>query len=132
MPYVAIVTVLALIEFFWFGIMVARARETYGVRAPATTGNENFERYFRVHMNTMEQLVVFLPLLWVFASFVSPIWAAVLGAVFIIGRAVYAIAYIGDPRRRTLGFVLSALPMLLMMFGILIWAVRAIVLGAAA
>ncbi|MGH8187589.1 MAG: MAPEG family protein [Steroidobacteraceae bacterium] len=132
MPYVAIVTVLALIEFFWFGIMVARARATYGVHAPATTGNENFERYFRVHMNTLEQLVVFMPLMWVFASFVSPIWAAALGAVFIIGRAVYAIAYIGDPRRRTLGFALTALPMLLMMLGILIWAVRAIVLGAAA
>lgn len=132
MPYVAIVTVLALIEFFWFGIMVARARATYGVPAPATTGNENFERYFRVHMNTLEQLVVFLPLMWIFASFVSPIWAAALGAVFIIGRAVYAVAYIGDPRRRTLGFVLAALPMLLMMFGILIWAVRALVLGAAA
>jgi glutathione S-transferase len=132
MPYVAIVTVLALGEFFWFGVMVARARARYGVHAPATTGNESFERYYRVHMNTLEQLIVLLPVMWIFASFVSPIWAAVGGAVFIIGRAVYAVAYIGDPRRRTLGFSLSALPVLLMMLGILIWGVRALVLEAAA
>jgi glutathione S-transferase len=132
MPYVAIVTVLALVEFFWFGMMVARARDTFGVHAPATTGNEMFERYFRVHMNTLEQLVVFLPVMWVFAAFVSPIWAAVGGVVFIVGRAVYAIAYIGNPRQRTLGFVLTGLPILLMMIGILIWGVRALVLGAAA
>lgn len=132
MPYVAIVTVLALVEFFWFGMMVARARATFGVHAPATTGNEMFERYFRVHMNTMEQLVVFLPVMWVFAAFVSPIWAAVGGVVFIVGRAVYAIAYIGNPRQRTLGFVLTGLPILLMMIGILIWSVRALVLEAAA
>ncbi len=126
MPYVAIVTVLALVEFFWFGMMVARARATFGVHAPATTGNEMFERYFRVHMNTMEQLVVFLPVMWVFAAFVSPIWAAVGGVVFIVGRAVYALAYIGNPRRRTLGFVLTGLPILLMMIGILIWSVHAL------
>jgi hypothetical protein len=126
MPYVAIVTVLALVEFFWFGMMVARARATFGVHAPATTGNEMFERYFRVHMNTLEQLVVFLPVMWVFAAFVSPIWAAVGGVVFIVGRAVYAIAYIGNPRRRTLGFVLTGLPILLMMIGILIWSVHAL------
>jgi uncharacterized membrane protein YecN with MAPEG domain len=132
MPYVAIVTVLALIEFFWFGSLVARARSRYGVHAPATTGNEHFERYFRVHMNTMEQLVVFLPVMWVFAAFVSPVWAAAGGAVFIIGRAVYAAAYIDDPRKRSLGFALTALPALLMMLGILIWAVRALVIEAAA
>jgi glutathione S-transferase len=126
MPYVAIVTVLALVEFFWFGMMVARARATFGVHAPATTGNEMFERYFRVHMNTLEQLVVFLPVMWVFAAFVSPIWAAVGGVVFIVGRAVYALAYIGNPRRRTLGFVLTGLPILLMMIGILIWSVHAL------
>jgi glutathione S-transferase len=83
-------------------------------------------------MNTLEQLIVLLPVMWIFASFVSPIWAAVGGAVFIIGRAVYAVAYIGDPRRRALGFSLSALPVLLMMLGILIWGVRALVLEAAA
>lgn len=128
MPYVALVTVLALLEFQWFGIMVAKARGRFGIQAPATTGNEVFERYFRVHMNTQEQLVMFLPTLWIFAHFVSPVWAAALGAVFVIGRAVYAASYIRDPRTRTLGFALTALPTLLMLLGIAVWAVRAIII----
>ena len=132
MPYVALVTVLALLEFQWFGLMVARARTQFGIKAPATTGNEVFERYFRVQMNTLEQLVMFLPSLWIFAHFVSPIWAAALGAVFVIGRAIYAASYIRDPKTRSLGFALTALPTLLMLLGIVVWAVRAIiVLGAA-
>ena len=126
MPYVALVTVLALLEFQWFGLLVARARGQFGIKAPATTGNEIFERYFRVQMNTLEQLVLFLPSLWIFAHFVSPIWAAALGAVFVIGRAVYAASYIRDPKTRSLGFALTALPTLLMLIGIAVWAVRAI------
>ena len=90
MPYVAIVTVLALLEFLWFGVLVGRARAKYGVPAPAMSGNDMFDRHFRVQMNTLEQLVLFLPSLWIFARYVSPIWAAALGAVFIIGRAIYA------------------------------------------
>lgn len=125
MPYVAIVTVVALIEFFFFGALVARARAKYGVAAPATTGNEIFERYFRVQMNTLEQLVVFLPLLWVFASFISPLWAAGLGAVFVVGRAIYAASYIRDPKSRALGFALTALPNFALMIGTLVWAIRA-------
>lgn len=128
MPYVALVTVLALLEFQWFGFMVAKARGQFGIKAPATTGNEVFERYFRVQMNTQEQLVLFLPSLWIFAYFVSPIWAAALGAVFIIGRAIYAASYIRDPKTRALGFALTALPTLLMLIGIAVWAVRAIVI----
>lgn len=132
MPYVAIVTVLALLEFFWFGVLVARARSRFGIAAPATTGNEVFERYFRVQMNTLEQLIQFLPVLWIFALYISPLWAAALGAVFIIGRAIYASSYIRDPKSRALGFALTTLPIFAMMIGILVWAVRAIVLTSAA
>ena len=128
MPYVAIVTVLALLEFFWFSIQVGRARAKFGIAAPATTGNEVFERYFRVQMNTLEQLMLFLPTLWIFAGYISPLWAAALGAVFIIGRAIYASSYVRDPKRRSLGFALTALPTLAMMISILAWAVRAIIL----
>jgi glutathione S-transferase len=127
MPYVAIVTVGALLQFFWFGWQVGVARTKYNIAAPACSGNEMFERHFRVHMNTLEQLVVFLPALWIFASFISPIWAAALGVVFIIGRAVYARAYVKDPQARSPGFAMSAIPMLLLMLGILIWAVWALV-----
>ena len=90
MPYVAIVTAVALLQFFWFGWQVGVARGKYNIPAPAISGNDIFERHFRVQMNTPEQLLVFLPALWIFASYISPLWAAVLGAIFIVGRGVYA------------------------------------------
>jgi glutathione S-transferase len=143
MPFVAIVTVLALAQFFWLATQVARARARYGIAAPAVSGNEIFERHFRVQMNTLEQLVLFLPSLWIFANYISPLWAAALGVVFIIGRAIYATSYVRDPKSRSLGFGLTAFPsrslgfgltafpILAMMIGIVVWAVRAILLGAA-
>jgi glutathione S-transferase len=131
MPFVAIVTVLALLQFFWLSLQVGRARGRYGVAAPATTGNEVFERHFRVHMNTLEQLVMFLPALWIFAAYISPLWAAALGVVFILGRAIYAMSYVRDPKTRSLGFGLTFLPTFAMLIGILAWAIRAILLGAA-
>jgi glutathione S-transferase len=127
MPYVAIVTVVALLQFFWFGWQVGVARGKYNIAAPAVSGNEMFERVFRVHMNTLEQLVVFLPSLWIFASFISPLWAAVLGAIYIVGRALYARTYVKDPKSRSPGFAMSALPMLALLLGILIWAVWALI-----
>jgi glutathione S-transferase len=126
MPYVALVTIAALGQFFLLGGSVARARVKYGIAAPATTGNEIFERHFRVQMNTLEQLVVFLPLMWIFAAYVSPIWAAALGVVFIIGRAIYAASYVRDPKSRSLGFALTALPTFALMIGVLVWAARAL------
>jgi glutathione S-transferase len=130
MPYVAIVTALAILEFMWFSVLVSKARVKYAVVAPNTSGDEMFNRYYRVHMNTLEQLMVFLPALWVFASFVSPIWAAALGAVFVVGRAIYGATYIRDPKSRSLGFGLTMLPSLVMIVGILVWAIRAIVVMA--
>jgi len=127
MPYVAIVTVVALLQFFWFGWQVGVARTKYNIAAPAVSGNEMFERVFRVHVNTLEQLVVFLPALWIFASFISPLWAAVLGAIFIVGRALYARTYVKDPKSRSPGFAMTALPMLALLVGILIWAVWALI-----
>lgn len=131
MPFVAIVTVLALLQFFWLGFQVGAARGRYGIAAPATTGNDIFERHFRVQMNTLEQLVMFLPALWIFAAYVSPLWAAALGVVFILGRAIYAASYVRNPKSRSLGFGLTAFPTLAMLIGIVVWAVRAILLGAA-
>ena len=89
MTYVEIVLALALLQFMVFGIAVGRARGKYQFPAPATTGNEMFERYFRVQMNTLEQLVVFIPAIVLFAHLVDPRWAAGLGAVYLIGRTLY-------------------------------------------
>jgi hypothetical protein len=127
MPYVAIVTAVALLQFFWFGWQVGVARSKYNIPAPAISGNDVFERTFRVQMNTQEQLLVFLPALWVFASFISPLWAVAFGVVFIIGRAVYAVTYVRDPKSRSIGFALTALPSLAMLVWILVWAVMALV-----
>ncbi|HEU4652835.1 MAG TPA: MAPEG family protein [Steroidobacteraceae bacterium] len=132
MPYVALVTLLALTQYFWFSIRVMRARGKYGVAAPAITGHEIFERHFRVHMNTQEQLLLLLPSLWMFAGFISPVWAAALGLIYVIGREIYARGYVQDPKRRELGFVISITPIAVMMAGIAIWAIRAIVMTAAA
>lgn len=132
MHYVAIVTAVALLQFFWFGWQVGVARGKYNIPAPAISGNDVFERTFRVQMNTQEQLLVFLPSLWIFASFISPLWAAVLGAIFIVGRAVYSVSYVKDPKSRSIGFALTAIPNLLMLLGILIWAVWALVKSPAA
>jgi uncharacterized MAPEG superfamily protein len=132
MPYVAIVTVVVLLQFLYFGFGVGRARVTYCVAAPAITGNDIFERHFRVQQNTLEQLVIFLPALWIFSRYISPLWGAALGVVFIIGRAIYAAAYVRDPKSRNLGFGLTSLPTLGMLIAIVVWAVRALIVGSGA
>ena len=123
MPYVEIVTVAALLQFIGFAMSVGRARIVHGVPAPATSGNEIFERYFRVQMNTLEQLVAFLPALWLFALRVDPHWAAGLGVVYLAGRLVYFRSYTRNPKSRGLGFGLTALPTLVMLVGVLVAAV---------
>jgi hypothetical protein len=130
MPYVALITMIALLQFFWFGFAVARARTKFGVPAPATSGHEIFERRFRVQMNTLEQLVIFLPTLWIFASFVSPSWAVAFGAVYVVGRGIYSMSYVRNPASRSLGFALTALPTLAMALWVAAWAIAAIVRGA--
>lgn len=117
MALVHLVIGLALLEFFGFLMAVADARTRYGVQAPATTGHEVFERYFRVQMNTLEQLALFLPGILLFASHVHAGAAAALGVVFIIGRYLYFKGYVADPRRRGPGFGLSALAAMTLLVG---------------
>jgi len=127
MAWVLIVIVLALLQFVFFGYAVGRARGRYGVKAPAVTGNEQFERYFRVQMNTLEQLVPFIAAIWLFAQFVDPHWAAALGGVYLIGRSLYFLSYVRNPASRTAGFALSMLPTLVMLAGVLWQALRMLV-----
>lgn len=118
MALVLIVIVLALVQFYAFGFAVARARGKFGVRAPATTGHPEFERYFRAQMNTLEQLVGFLPAIWLFAQFVDPYWAAGFGGVYLLGRQLYFMSYVKDPKSRGLGFALTSLPTFIMLAGV--------------
>lgn len=107
MKLVVLVAAAALLEYVYFGYRVGRARDRYGVPAPAVTGHPLFERHHRVHQNTLENLVIFLPGLWLFATYVSAPIAALLGVVFIVGRAVYARGYVRDPAERRTGVMLS-------------------------
>ncbi len=126
MNLVDLVAILALLQFFAFALLVGRAREKYGVKAPAITGNEMFERAFRVQMNTLELLVLFLPALYLGAKYWSPLYVAVAGGVYIVGRIVYWRAYMTAPQTRTLGFVLSMGPCLVLLIAALVGVIRSI------
>ena len=129
MPYVHLVIVLALLEFLLFGYAVGHARTLYKVSAPAMSGHEVFDRYFRAHMNTLEQLVVFLPSIWLFAHYVNA-WAAVtLGMLFIVGRGLYFRGYVQAAESRHAGFVLSAIPNVTLLIGALIGVTRAVLVA---
>src|ERR1700722_9396092 len=106
-PATAAVTLIALVIYFYTIVAVARARGQYGVKAPAVTGNEHFERAYRVQMNTLEQMALFLPALWLYALYVSDIGAAIGGLIWIVGRLVYARAYVSDPSTRGPGAILT-------------------------
>lgn len=107
MEYASIVILLALIQYLAFVLKTGTSRTKHGVHAPRISGDEYWERLFRVQQNTMEQLLVFIPAIVTFAYYVSNVWVVIPGVVFIIGRQLYAMAYIKDPKTRTLGFALT-------------------------
>lgn len=125
MAWVHAVIALALAEYLVFGFAVARARGRFKVPAPAITGHADFERYYRVQVNTLELLVVLVPAMLLFAIYVDPLWSAGLGFVFVIGRVVYFFGYTRAAERRHIGFGLSMLPTMALLAGALIGALRA-------
>ena len=126
MLWTALVILIALIEYMVFGFLVGGARARYKVAAPATSGHPDFERYFRVHYNTLEMLVVFIPAAWLFGLYLSPRWSAIIGVVFVIGRALYAIGYIRAAEKREVGAMLSFASLAVLLVGAVIGVVRAL------
>src|ERR1700676_2601962 len=104
----ALVTCLAIAFYFFTAVQVTRARGAFGIKAPATTGNPDFERVFRVQMNPLEWMPIFLPSLWLFAIYISDPGAAVLGLVWIAGRALYLTGYSRAAKKRGPGFAIQA------------------------
>ena len=113
----ALVTAAALLEYIFFTMRVGFSRDKYGVDAPATSGHPEWERYFRVQQNTLEQLIVFLPALWMFATFVSAVFASIIGCAFLLGRILYFAAYVKDPKTRAVGFVMGFLANMVLLLG---------------
>ena len=120
MNTVYLIILLALVQFIYFTGRTGIAREKLGVEAPRTTGNETWERIFRVQQNTMEQLVIFIPGMLAFAYFVSPRWALLPGVLYLVGRQLYSYLYVSNPKKRGPGIALSFLSNIALIFGAII------------
>jgi glutathione S-transferase len=110
-----------------FAVQVGQQRVRHGVKAPATSGPPEFERAFRIHENTVEQLIIFLPSLWLFATYWRADVAAAIGLLFLIGRQVYRGAYMKDPDTRSAGFGIGALATVILMLGGLVGAIMRLI-----
>ena len=115
--YVPLVTCAAMLLYVIITFNVGRARMRYGVKPPATSGDEDFLRYFRTQQNTLEQMMLFLPSLWLCGWFVSDIIAASLGAVWVFGRIWYALGYYSNSPKRMPGFLISLLASNILLLG---------------
>ena len=117
--WTALVTLLALLVYFWMSLQVARARGKCGIKPPAMTGDPQLERAVRVQSNTLEWLPIFLPSLWLFAVYGNELIAAALGIVWIIGRLIYSVGYMAEPDKRSTGFMIQLLATAILLFGAL-------------
>ena len=126
MAWVDVVLAVVLLEYLFFIGLVGRARGRYGIQAPATSGHPVFERWLRVQGNTLELLIMFVPALWGAARYWKPEYVAAVGAVFIAGRAMYAAGYVQAPEKRSMGFLVSFVPVVVLVLATAIGAVRSL------
>ena len=126
-PLTAIVTTLALLVYVWVSLKVGGARGKFGVKAPSVDGPPDFLRVFRVQQNTLEQLALFVPALWIFASFHGDMVAAIIGLFWPIGRILYALSYYAAAEKRFAGFGLTFLPSIILVLGGLYGAVMKVI-----
>ena len=124
--FTALVTLLAILVYFYSSILVSRARGKFGVKLPAISGNPDFERVFRAQMNTLEWLPIFLPALWLFAVYLGDVVAAAIGLVWVVGRILYVLGYAQAVAKRSLGFAIQALAAIALWvgaFGAIVWRI---------
>ncbi len=106
--HAALITALTAILLVFATALVGRARGKFGVQVPATTGHPDFERAFRAHMNTIEQAVAFLPVLWLASIYGNEKIAAWIGYAWVLGRLWYIVGYIKEAGKRSIGFLINA------------------------
>lgn len=128
MAWVSAVVLIAILQFVVLGMIVGAARGRFNVPAPATTGHPTFERLFRVHQNSLEMLIAFIPGVWLYGWWVSQTWATALGLIFLAARFIYAIQYVRDPKTRTIGAGLSFIIVLILIVGDLYGVARLVLL----
>jgi uncharacterized membrane protein YecN with MAPEG domain len=116
---VAIVTLLTALVYFWMAVTVARTHSKVGILAPTMTGDPVLERTIRAHTNTLEWMPIFLPSLWLFAIYWNSTAAAILGVVWIVGRIIYFLGYIRDPKQRRPGFLIQSMAAFILLLGAL-------------
>lgn len=124
--YPALVTWCAMALYFWSMARVGGARGKYKVQPPCTDGPEEFRRVFRAQQNTLEQLVLFLPSLWLFALYISPVWAAVLGAVWVVARVWYVLGYSQAAEKRRPPFIFAMVTTVVLLGGALFGIIGAV------
>ena len=124
MKLTAIATLASLLVYIWVIARAGNARKIYQIPAPASDGPAGFLAAMRVQANTVEQLVLFLPALWLCCLLLSDQIAAGLGIVWVLGRVIYALGYYQAPSKRGLGFGISSLAGL----GLLIGAIAGLII----
>jgi uncharacterized membrane protein YecN with MAPEG domain len=117
--YVAIVTLLTALVYFWMAAQVSRTRTKVGILAPAMSGDAKLERTIRAHLNTLEWMPIFLPSLWLFAIYWNSTVAAILGLAWIVGRIIYFLGYVAAPTKRFPGFFIQSLAVFALLLGAL-------------
>jgi glutathione S-transferase len=129
MALMCIMTLLMLLVYMWTGIMLGKARGKHGVHAPATHGPDDFNRVYRAHVNTLEQLVLALPAFWIFTLFQAARWAALLMGIWIIARVAYVLLYSKDAEKRGPAFGIGYLTTFVAILGSLFYAGRILIQG---
>ncbi|BAY31514.1 MAPEG family protein [Nostoc carneum NIES-2107] len=126
-PWTSLITTLSLLLYLIITINVGRARAKYKVLPPQMTGDANFERVLRVQQNTIEQMVLFLPALWIFSFYVNSLWGAAIGAIWLVGRVIYAWGYYQAAEKRMIGFVISTFSSVVLLLGALVGCILSLV-----